>query len=89
MNLILFLNKFVDIFFNLLYFAIIIRIFLSWIPGQVDHRIKDVVFSITEPVLGPFRRMIPKIGMLDISPIIAIFVVDFVRSLLLILINNL
>lgn len=89
MNLIVFLNEFVDIFFNLLYFAIIVRIFLSWMPSGGNHRLKEIVYSITEPVLGPFRRVIPKLGMLDISPIVAMFVIDFVRSLLLILISRL
>ena len=56
--------------------VIIARIILSWFPmqpGGLGAQLFSFVYTITEPVLGPLRRMIPSIGMLDISPIIVIF----------------
>jgi YggT family protein len=58
-----------------------LRAILSWFP--YDSRsplnpVRRVVFAVTEPVLGPFRRIIPPIGMIDISFLVAIIVVQLV-----------
>lgn len=55
---------------------------LSWVPGA-GGQLRVVLNDITEPILGPFRRVIPRVGMIDISPIIAIFAVDIARTVLL------
>lgn len=58
---------------HLFVFAIIIRIVLSWLGGAGTHNPAiAVIDAITEPVLRPFRRAIPAIGGLDISPVFAI-----------------
>ena len=82
-----FLNQFITVFFNLLGFAILARILLSWIPSVNNAGIKSFLFSVTEPVLGPFRSIIPRIGMVDISPIVAIIALDVVESMLLYLVS--
>lgn len=76
-----FLIAFIRIFFNLLSFAIIARLLLSWFP-QGAPRLREVLHNITEPVLGPFRRVIPRIGMFDISPLVAIWVLDIFGAVL-------
>ena len=65
--------------------VIFVRIILSWFPmnpsgplGQINR----VLFQVTEPVLGPARRVIPSIGPLDISPIVVVFGLGFVQRLL-------
>ena len=58
-----------------------IRIFLSWFPYDPSspiNGVRQVIFTITEPVLGPFRRLIPPIGMIDVSVIVALIVVQIV-----------
>lgn len=59
------------------------RILLSWLPN-VDPRNQIVrfLYNATEPVLRPFRDLIPPIGGLDLSPILVFFLLNFVRSLL-------
>ena len=63
---------------NVYIFIIFGRIILSWFPRSsgVLGTIGDVFFGLTEPVLGPVRRMIPMIAMggmgLDLSPIIVL-----------------
>jgi YggT family protein len=63
---------------NVYIFIIFGRIILSWFPRSsgVLGTIGDVFFGLTEPVLGPVRRMIPTIAMggmgLDLSPIIVL-----------------
>lgn len=62
---------------------IIIYVLMSWFPvSGVFADIQRVLASIVEPYLGLFRRIIPPIGMMDISPIVAILVLQLaVRAL--------
>lgn len=54
--------------------AILIRVVLSWVnPYGTRHPVGDLLYSLTEPMLAPARRLIPPIGGLDLSPI-AVFV---------------
>lgn len=66
-------------------FVIFIRIILSWFPISSNGplaQVNRVLLQITEPVLGPARRIIPNIGPLDISPIVVVFALGFVQRLL-------
>lgn len=56
-------------------YVIIARLLLGWFPisrGGAMETIYNAIYSVTEPVLGPLRRMIPPIGMFDISPMVVI-----------------
>jgi YggT family protein len=64
---------------------LIIRAVLSWFPYSPDspiNPVRSVVFTLTEPVLAPFRKLIPPIGMFDISFLVAIIVVEIIVSFL-------
>jgi YggT family protein len=62
--------------------AIIVRILFTWFSmGNSGGPIVRLLDDITEPILAPFRRVIPPLGMLDISPIIAILLIQFVTGL--------
>ena len=65
--------------------VIFARIILSWFPINSSGpfaQINRLLFQVTEPVLGPARRIIPNIGPLDISPIVVVFGIGFVQDLL-------
>lgn len=63
--------------------AIIIRIVLSWIQPQGSHNpMMSLLYSVTEPVMAPARRIIPSIGGLDLSPILVLLVLQVVLILL-------
>ena len=65
--------------------VIFVRIILSWFPinpGGPLGQVARVLFQVTEPVLGPARRIIPSIGPIDISPIIVVVGLGFVQSFL-------
>lgn len=62
---------------NVYFYALLIYIFMSWIPGARESAIGDILTRICEPFLEPFRRFIPPIGMIDISSLIAIFTLRF------------
>lgn len=57
---------------NLFVYAIFIRIILSWISGGGYNPATAIITTLTEPVLRPFRRLLPPLGGFDISPIFAI-----------------
>ncbi|WP_338057489.1 YggT family protein [Shimazuella soli] len=52
---------------------------MSWVPQAKDSPIGIVIGNIVEPYLSIFRRFIPPIGMIDFSPIVAIFALKFVQ----------
>lgn len=58
--------------FNLFFWLIIIRIIISWVSSGGYNPAVAMVYSLTEPLLRPFRRLIPPIGGFDISPIFAL-----------------
>ena len=67
-------------FYNLL---IIIRIFLTWIPNIDWYQQPFLgIRSITDPFLNIFKRIIPPIGMLDISPIVALLLLQLFQGIL-------
>ena len=77
----------IDTFFRLLYFLIFIRIIMSWIPGASQSGIGNLLYSLTEPILGPVRHWMDKspIGggmMLDFSPVIALFIMNIACNIL-------
>jgi YggT family protein len=67
-------------------FAIFGRIILSYFPispGGAIAPIFSFLYAITEPVLGPARRIIPSIGMFDLSPIVVIFALQYIGGALI------
>ena len=67
-----------------LYWLIIIRALLSWVNPDPFNPIVRIINAVTEPMLEPFRRIIPsyKIG-LDLSPIFALLLVWFLKLFLI------
>ncbi len=74
---------FIRLLFMALNIAILARILLTWIPIDPYHPIVRILTQITEPILGPARRIIPPIGGMDFSPIIVLFLLSIVERLLL------
>lgn len=63
-------------------FGMIIYIFMSWLPGARESAVGRWMSRIYEPFLEPFRRIIPPLGIVDISPIVAFLVLNlFERGL--------
>ncbi|MGY4689749.1 YggT family protein [Salibacterium sp. K-3] len=58
-------------------YLIIIYILLSWFPNARESSFGQILGTIVEPYLEPFRRFIPPLGMIDISPIVAIVALHF------------
>ena len=64
-----------------LYIALIsIRIVFSWGRVSYRNRVMRFLYDVTEPLLGPLRRMIPPFGRFDISPMVAILIIMLFRA---------
>jgi len=82
-NFIVALARVLGIALNLYMWIIIIRAVSTWFSPDPYNPIYQFLIRITEPVLGYIRRLIPfRFGMVDISPIIAIFVIIFLQTFL-------
>ena len=73
----------VDRAFYVYYILILVRVVLSYIRHDPYHPLVHFVYEVTEPVLGFFRRIIPPLGMVDLSPIVALFALELVHGLIL------
>ncbi len=75
-----YLRSFVELLFTELIYAIIGRALLSWFNLGPSNPLVRILYEITEPILAPMRRVIPMIGMIDITPIVAILLLSFLQN---------
>lgn len=64
------------------FFLIIANVILSWVASGARHPVIPLVYQLTEPVLRPFRRIIPPIAGIDLSPVFALIGIRFLLLLL-------
>ncbi len=73
----------IDIALNFCLFIIIGRVIISWLSVDPYNPIVQFFISTTEPILAPIRKKIKlKIGMLDISPMVVMLVIYFIKTVL-------
>ena len=70
----------VALLFNLWSFAVLARVFLSWTNISPYHPVVRTLDVFTEPILAPLRRVIPPIGNVDISPIVALLLIQLLAN---------
>ena len=75
--------------FNLIFIAILGRIILSFViplfgerPNQTLISIYEILAQVTEPILGPIRRVLPTFGGFDFSPLVAIILLQLIMVLI-------
>jgi len=78
----------VRVAFNVFSWLIIARVILSWVRVPYNPAIR-FIYEITEPVLAPFRRLLPRGTMIDFSPILALLTLSLVESLIIQLLASL
>jgi len=83
------LLSFVNLLFWVVQTAILIRVLLSWFRLDPYHPFVQIIHQITEPILGPLRRIVPSIGMIDITPVIALIILQIVQGMLVSVIRSL
>jgi YggT family protein len=76
-----FFSSFVVLFIQILSYAIIGRVIMSWIDQPGSMRITQILNEVTEPILAPLRSIIPSVGMFDLTPIIAMLLLQLLEGL--------
>jgi YggT family protein len=73
--------SFIGILCEVLTFTIFIRVILSWFLTE-PNTLTLILDKITEPILAPLRRIIPRAGMFDFTPMVAIIILQLIANLL-------
>ena len=73
----------IHIAFEILTYIIFIRVILSWFPHNPYQPLIKLIYQISNPILIPIRNFVSPIGGIDISPIIAIFIIQFIKNIIL------
>ncbi len=68
--------------FQVLTFAVLARALMSWFRPSPDNPLVQFLVAVTEPILAPLRRIIPRIGMIDITPMVAIILLQVIGGVL-------
>ncbi len=71
-----------DLVITIFFVVIFVRVILSWVAPQGDNPVLPLLYQLSAPILNPARRVIPLIGGLDLSPILAIVVLQLARMLI-------
>ncbi|MCB0330507.1 MAG: YggT family protein [Bdellovibrionales bacterium] len=58
---------------------VIARVIVSWVSADPRNRLVEIIVGSTEPMIRPFRRLVPPIGALDLSPLILLFGLLFIQ----------
>jgi YggT family protein len=75
--------QFIDLIFTLFTFAIIAYALLSWFPiDRYNNPVARVLDQIVAPILEPLRRVVPPVGMMDISPIVALIILQILQAVI-------
>ena len=61
---------------NIYFFALLAMIILSWVARGSGHPAIHLLYQITEPVMAPFRKILPPMGGLDLSPILVFILIN-------------
>jgi YggT family protein len=68
--------------FTILKIALVVRVISSWLPISPFSRWVRWSYLLSEPILAPMRRIVPNLGGLDVTPILAYFLLNLVESVL-------
>jgi len=67
---------------DLVTILILLRVIVSWIFPRSPNMLVVILYRLTEPILAPLRRIIPRVGMFDFSPLVAIILIQVIYYLL-------
>ena len=73
----------INISFEILTYIIFIRVILSWFSHNPYQPLIKLIYQISDTMLSPIRSIVSPIGGVDISPIIAIFIIQLIKNIIL------
>ena len=69
----------VGLLVNIYFFALLAMIILSWVAPGSQHPAIALLYQITEPIMAPFRKMLPAMGGMDFSPILLFILINVIQ----------
>lgn len=72
-----------SLFLKIFWVAMIVMVIVSWVAPNSHNPAAELAYQISEPVLAPFRRLVPNLGGMDISPIFAFIAIQVIQSFLM------
>jgi len=75
--------RFVEVFTDIMIAAIFVRVLLSWVITDPRNPLITVLDQITEPLLAPLRRFVPRLGMFDITPMVAMIILIAIQRMVM------
>ncbi len=81
-NFIIAIAQIVSAILTILTWIIVIRALISWVNPDPYNQIVQFLYRVTEPILIPIRRILPAMGGFELSPIVALVGIMFIRSFL-------
>ncbi|MFC2024903.1 YggT family protein [Chloroflexota bacterium] len=77
-----FLFNFISLLCEVLTLVILARVVLSWFSPSPTNMLAVILYRVTEPILAPLRCIIPRVGMFDFTPMVAIILLQIIAYLL-------
>lgn len=77
------LANIINIAVTVLIYIVLARCILSFVPHNPANFLISFVYDLSEPVMRPFRKLLPPVGGLDFSPVIAIIALQMAREILI------
>ena len=74
--------KIIRVLCDVLTIIILLRVVISWYSPRPTNKLVIILYRVTEPFLAPLRRIIPRVGRLDFSPLVAIILIQVIYYLL-------
>ena len=74
--------KIIRVLCDVLTIIILLRVVISWYLPRPTNILVKFLHRITEPILAPLRRIIPRVGPLDLSPLVAVILIQLIYHLL-------
>jgi YggT family protein len=68
---------------NLVFYALLGMIILSWLAPGASHPGAELLYQLSEPFLAPFRKIVPDLGGLDLSPILLFVVINLIEAMVI------
>jgi YggT family protein len=79
----------IEMLIGLYSLIIIARVFMDWMRVDPYHPVARLLYQVTEPLLAPLRERIPPMGMIDISPMVALLLLWILERILIALLIGL
>ena len=77
-----FLFNLLELLCEVLTLAILVRVIMSWFSQRPTNMLTNILYRVTEPILAPLRRIIPRVGMLDFTPLVAVILLQIIATFL-------